>query len=567
MVMKKNIIIAGAIILVSLMSGCDRMNLAAINDSDYDNYQKYLNMGKLDEQGYYSNSTFEEYWQLPDENEVVLTEEVTEVSAEPRRGNIHVTFSDNSFINVKYFFDKDRKEEIDTKNCWVNAGDSIYADIIDIDNAKSNLYRFDEFKVWKITDNNRILQDYPTEDGAAFTVPVDFSGSDLQIEPVGEYLNRSLDLCAYEDIGNGNLGILGDVSWTVNGEPYTKDEGISSVVSYNVECKYDKDNYYVVATSPKCYGIDEQNGLVVFHTVNPLQDVDSFSVTLCKKHVFRITGRVNEGLSKIMCDNQTEGQFIYDDEKNTGSTRVGDTLIIDVKSGYELRCSNQTLSEPTFLSDSQGYRYQLKVQYVDSGLLDLYIIKDGEEEPLVVHDYDLKDLSGQHGKMKLYISDTKQLIEPGYRVAKNQNVTFEIIPDDGYYVSDDSCWIKGEDVQNDCFKRKMTYGQYLNDRDSLIEGHPIKKIFSMNISTSDIYGEFTVRLNQNKVMENTVVFREEDVLTIEYTISDPGYKIAYTGWGESDQKKVMTIPIQDYEKLDGKTLYRSTYITVIKREG
>lgn len=61
-------------------------------------------------------------------------------------GKIQITFASNSFLDIDYFYDEAFTKPIDTRNCFLQKGESIYVSKIDVKNAKSNLYSFSEFR-------------------------------------------------------------------------------------------------------------------------------------------------------------------------------------------------------------------------------------------------------------------------------------------------------------------------------------------------------------------------------------------------------------------------------------
>ena len=68
------------------------------DEKDYLKYKELEQSGQLDEQGRYTEDL--------DENESAHDEQ------------IHVTFADNSFIGISYFYDENHEQIINPKDCW-----------------------------------------------------------------------------------------------------------------------------------------------------------------------------------------------------------------------------------------------------------------------------------------------------------------------------------------------------------------------------------------------------------------------------------------------------------------
>ena len=84
------------------------------NDS-YSDYLRFKDSEQIDEQGHY-----------------IMPEEET------MKGSIHITFFDNNLLSTAYYYDKEMTAPIDTDNCYINPGDSIYADIPQSLNVKND---------------------------------------------------------------------------------------------------------------------------------------------------------------------------------------------------------------------------------------------------------------------------------------------------------------------------------------------------------------------------------------------------------------------------------------------
>lgn len=168
-------------------------------EESYQQYETLKREGKLDENGYYKElGDYEEYF--TDSETMESMEEETE-----EKGQVRVTFAGNSLLDVKYYFDKECKNEITDGYCYLNPGESIYMSHPKCDEHYSNIYRFLEFRIFEYDSNGSRKQnlDISSSTGEALTIPEDFSGTELAVEPIGEFAKAALSLKAYKQDENG----------------------------------------------------------------------------------------------------------------------------------------------------------------------------------------------------------------------------------------------------------------------------------------------------------------------------------------------------------------------------
>ena len=124
--MKRKILTLITVFVLLMISGCSNVNDFLINrleenalenagileDTEYQDYEKLMSSGQLDENGKYLGTVAD-----MDENDDV----------EEASGQIHVTFANNSHISFIYYLDAEHTEQINTSNCYLNPGDCIYA--------------------------------------------------------------------------------------------------------------------------------------------------------------------------------------------------------------------------------------------------------------------------------------------------------------------------------------------------------------------------------------------------------------------------------------------------------
>ena len=139
-------------------------------DESYVQYEKNLNEGLLDSEGR------------------LYKEEVISVR-EMHGGPIHVTFAENRNITVSYYSDSSHSTLIDPSDCYLNPGDRIYVSDIIYDPQKKDNYVFSGFRFIEYDqEGNRLGEtDGVTESGGIISISPGFTGTELAIEPVGNY--------------------------------------------------------------------------------------------------------------------------------------------------------------------------------------------------------------------------------------------------------------------------------------------------------------------------------------------------------------------------------------------
>lgn len=145
-VLKRQIMaIFGVFVLFLMSSGCSH-NVPNSEEllKDNEDYQKFISLT--------ANHAFDENYYYDYNNN-------TESSIEIPEGKIHISFADNSFLNVNYYFDNQCTQQVNTKACFLAPGDKIYASQPLIKSSGTNKYDFDGFQVCCIdNDGSRIRQ-------------------------------------------------------------------------------------------------------------------------------------------------------------------------------------------------------------------------------------------------------------------------------------------------------------------------------------------------------------------------------------------------------------------------
>lgn len=321
-----------------------------LEDENYVSYQKKVESGNVDEEGYYI--------QNGDQSEKI--------------GSVHVTFATNNKLDVQYFEDAEGNVVIDTSSYYLNSGDSIYAKVA---NKKDNdgIYEFLAFDIYEYENGEKTLQLYWSSDfettGRVLRIPDDFGGAEISIVPVGKYSSSEIVLKDYY-IGDDGTEHELDGTWLVNDVEHTDDAvKINPLSSYIVSYQYDKDKYFYVSSEPECYYNDIDDGIIIFNQRNAVDELVDYTVEL---HPYIEISKVS-GEERIVNINNEGAQSI---EANTelviSALKYGDKVLIETdKEWKELENMKELVwskTEPAFNKPYQ-YKYTLIVPEKDGDFL------------------------------------------------------------------------------------------------------------------------------------------------------------------------------------------------------
>lgn len=155
------------------------------------------------------------------------------------------------------------------------------------------------------------------------------------------------------------------------------------------------------------------------------------------------------------------------------------------------------------------------------------------------------------------------VLKSGDMLEPSREVTITITPQIGYYIS-------GANDTRGIYSKSMKYSAWEKDAEKILAEHSAVKLWYVTLNTADSYGTCTYKLD-GTVVSGRVSIREGQKLTLEYTLTDPNYQIvrsSLTGFIGNiihNQTEPYAIPVS--KELDGKTIQRSDYITVERKEG
>ena len=171
----------------------------------------------------------------------------------------------------------------------------------------------------------------------------------------------------------------------------------------------------------------------------------------------------------------------------------------------------------------------------------------------------------ENAVLSLQYADTsdRQTISAGDLLDRDRIVTVKFKPAEGFYIS-------GENVTDNVYSSEMKYSEYLQTAEKIGKNYPRKKIYTVDLVTTDKYGKVTYTLNGKKVSGKTQV-REDDKLVMDYVIENKDYIIykdfisaMYDLLNKSPYERSEAITIT--EDLDGSSISREDFIVVQKKE-
>lgn len=437
----KRVCIASLLVSVFLLSGCTfvdeqlekEINSNSLfqdeiqNDPDFQQYQKLNIDGKLDSDGVYIDRDY------------ITSTPNPSVS----QGQVHVTFATNRYLKIKYYSDADLTKEINQDECFLNPGDTIFA-TVESENINSNLYRIAKFIIIEYNSEGVEKAQYSQKANSSkvFSIPMDFSGTELSIIPIGEYPDRKLSMRVfYIDNEDCEKDLASAGQWSINGESCTGNQAsISPIVPYVLRFDFDKENYFFVSSTPVCFTDDPNHaGFVEFWAANPTDNDIEYAVQL---HKYLHLGITMEEEATVVLNNGKPETIKKGKTWSSNLLRFGDVITIETAGSCTLSSGEfahvHAVRDPIL----GGYRYTLKiVQTVESGAAD--ILRVNEYLSLILP----KD--GQHGTCTYKIDGETVSGEKNLQLSQKLEITYTITDSD-YKFGDTSIlggiWNFGQDL-------------------------------------------------------------------------------------------------------------------------
>ena len=342
-----------------LLSGCSAvesgleksvLEKSGIQESkDYILYEEYKNAGMLDEKGQYVGTS--------------LSEEKPAHQDAPE-GKIRVTFGQNTYVDVWYYTDEDMTTPVDSNSCFLAPGETLYAKAIDYHNDNTNHYQLAGFRIAEYGADNHISKEYQANvvDGILkYEIPSDFTGSDICVMPLGEYLDREISMRVFYKDDSGKEHTLGNAgTWLINDEAVDGDSvKINPIDSYALKFSFDQENYFYVGCEPaSAPGDPAKTGVVTFWKAEATDDDLEYCVELHRYLKLAISFSedakisVNHGDAEVIKNNKSW---------STDNLQYGDSITIETSGVCTITDGNYQHIAASKDPIAGGNRYTLKV--------------------------------------------------------------------------------------------------------------------------------------------------------------------------------------------------------------
>lgn len=501
--MKKLMLLLSTIAMALSLTGCsgikgyleDKMlqQSGILDDANYKEYEQYSSAGQLDTDGFFLEETAE----------------ITEVDPPVR-----VTFAENNNLNAQYFADKTRRTAIDVSNCHLNPGDSVYAVVSKKDDVSSSMYNFSGFNIYEYdNEGKKVASPLSMEQSADFyvlTIPNDFDGAELSLEPVGTYQQRHIKLEDYYIDGDNGQHHNLDGSWIVNDkECQTDSVEISPIISYVISYEYDSDEYFFLSSSPDCYYTSNIDGVVIFDQREAHDETVDYSVELHKY----ISVTLVSDMDRTVKINSSDVQNVRaNEELLLDHLKYGDEVILETNKAWtSLENNRELILKETELLSSGQYKYTLIVPE-----------KDGE------FTFNPKDYNYDHGTITFKCFG--QTVTTTQILAKGSKIYYEMAS------SDDGYWLAGNASEH-----YIVVGEELQTKAALQGIHFTPKVaVTVSLPQPEAGGIVTYKLNGKRVYSSSVSTYSGETIAMKFDpwegwISSVTGEITYTVTDDKSQ--------------------------------
>ena len=276
----------------------------------------------------------------------------------------------------------------------------------------SSAYEFVGFRVWAhYDDGNKSQYDGSSSGQLVLTVPAGSTVTELSVEPVGEYSDRTLYLNDYYYDHSGIRNEPYGSSWVIDDVTYDKDTAvIQSLAQYDVKYKFDADKFFVKKTQPECFAVDDAGGAVYFYAASALDENGSYSVELSPYTVANI--RETDGAKSVMVNGETRTLPI-----TLNSLKPGDKVTIKTSDKYKVVCDQVKLSSPEEHID--GYVFSLTVPH---GYEELDINVRKRMEKNIHFECGLENKSDSGDFLKIYVGERRYTYNDFIKLFSNRDI-------------------------------------------------------------------------------------------------------------------------------------------------
>lgn len=339
---------------VLFLGGCTSVNASLENYvekkskiEDSDDYKQYIKLkegGNLDDEGKY------------------IAPETTAVT-EQHDGQVHITFTRNSYMNVNYYSDESKTELLDQNGCYLNPGDSIYADVT-VNNPNNALYKLDHYQITYYDANGNAGEqiDQALDGNLVYQIPDPVDENEINIAPIGRYDDQQVTLKGYVISEDGNTSpASNEIEWFVDDDPVTSSEPkLSAYDAYTVSFDFDRSNYYFDHSDPEIFTDDtDQAAKIEFYKVSPSDDSDNYSVWIRKCVSFSI--RSSGKSTSYQVNNGAENFVSSGTWKDVTKLKNGDVVTVKTDGGVDIKGTSYPELVPGYEAGSGVNTYTFTV--------------------------------------------------------------------------------------------------------------------------------------------------------------------------------------------------------------
>ena len=497
-------------------------------DFSYIQYQQMDAANALDEDGLYHSAELESF-----------------EKSQVKSGTVHVSFARNDFLHFDYYRDAALTEPLETADCWLNPGEAVFAGEPELTNPISKLYRFSEFVVLELNEKGSIrgvLQNVKNIPGEIYRIPDDFTGTDISIIPIGEYLERTVKLSAVSLAPDGSRTSLENGSWEINGNTFGNvSVKLNPIESYRINYDYSpyREKLYFAGSTPEFYWENSREGIITFLAEPSDDDYMEYEVRLHPYSQMTITNGVTyqnavdsflDGaasifgnksvietqniISLVQVNGVTKGNNFSDTEITVSELKAGDEVLIRVPA--DLKLISEDIKGLASSESDAGRDYRFLLPDSDTLHFHLAVTQRNSTRNGVFH-----EIIPEHAKFEVISSVGIRYLEGSELPAENEKVTVKITPEKDFCVY-------GKNVKENIYLAEMKYSELADSVNEIIETHPVKPGIMVTLDTEDELGECVFWTGTQR-LSGTVMLREGQDLQFDYVLDpEAGYEVYLT---------------------------------------
>lgn len=178
-----------------------------------------------------------------------------------------------------------------------------------------------------------------------------------------------------------------------------------------------------------------------------------------------------------------------------------------------------------------------------------------------VAEYSSTPVDNGYVSVKTTDISNNRYLKPGDVIEDSRKVEITISAKNGYYIKDSG--------KTELYSDTMKYSKYMDNINTILTKHPVKKYCELTLDLSDSYGTVSFKIDGKAVEAGSYSLKEEQNLEISYEITDGKHVISRETanwidglWDKTKSKTKETAEIAITSVLDGGKVSRDMYIKV-----